>query len=108
MPVRDLRAISSDERLEADFCIVGSGPAGATIALELARTKAKVLLVESGGLKRDAATDALNEIENVGWPRVMDQWLVRNRMLGGTSNTWAGRCAAFDDVDYEPRDWVPH
>jgi choline dehydrogenase-like flavoprotein len=38
----------------------------------------------------------------------MDQWLVRNRMLGGTSNTWAGRCAAFDEIDYEPRDWVPH
>jgi choline dehydrogenase-like flavoprotein len=108
MPVRDLRAISADERLEADFCIVGSGPAGATIALELARTRAKVLLVESGGLTRDAGTDALNEIENVGRPRVMDQWLVRNRMLGGTSNTWAGRCAAFDDIDYEPRDWVPH
>jgi choline dehydrogenase-like flavoprotein len=108
MPIRDLRAISIDEPLEADFCIVGSGPAGATIALELASTDARVLLVESGGLKRDAGTDALNEIENVGRPRVMDQWLVRNRMLGGTSNTWAGRCAAFDEIDYEPRDWVPH
>jgi choline dehydrogenase-like flavoprotein len=86
MPIRDLRAIASDEPLEADFCIVGSGPAGATIALELASTDARVLLVESGGLKRDVGTDALNEIENVGWPRVMDQWLVRNRMLGGTSN----------------------
>ena len=108
MPIRDLRAIASDEPLEADFCIVGSGPAGATIALELASTDARVLLVESGGLKRDVGTDALNEIENVGWPRVMDQWLVRNRMLGGTSNTWAGRCAAFDEIDYERRDWVPH
>jgi choline dehydrogenase-like flavoprotein len=108
MPIRDLRAIASDEPLEADFCIVGSGPAGATIALELASTDARVMLVESGGLKRDAGTDALNEIENVGWPRVMDQWLVRNRMLGGTSNTWAGRCAAFDEIDYDPRDWVPH
>ncbi len=108
MPVRDLRAISRDEHLDADFCIVGSGPAGATVALELAHTKARVLLVESGGLKREAGTDALNEIESVGWPRVMDQWLVRNRMLGGTSNTWAGRSAAFDEIDYEPRDWVPH
>jgi choline dehydrogenase-like flavoprotein len=108
MPVRDLRAISRDEHLEADFCIVGSGPAGATVALELAHTKARVLLVESGGLKREAGTDMLNEIESVGWPRVMDQWLVRNRMLGGTSNTWAGRSAAFDEIDYEPRDWVPH
>ena len=108
MPVRDLRSVSPDAPLEADFCVVGSGPAGAAIALELAQTNARVLLVESGGLKRDAETDALNDVENVGWPRISDQWLVRNRMLGGTSNTWAGRCVTFDRIDYQRRDWVPH
>jgi choline dehydrogenase-like flavoprotein len=38
----------------------------------------------------------------------MDQWLVRNRILGGSSYTWAGRCAPFDEIDLEYRDWVPH
>src|SRR5260370_38586633 len=73
MPVRDLRAISSDEHLEADFCIVGSGPAGATIALGLARTRAKGLLAERGGLTRDARPHALNDSANAGGPRAMDQ-----------------------------------
>jgi choline dehydrogenase-like flavoprotein len=38
----------------------------------------------------------------------MDQWLVRNRMLGGSSNTWTGRCAPFDEIDYEARNWVQY
>jgi len=38
----------------------------------------------------------------------MDQWQVRNRIVGGTSHTWSGRCAPFDDIDLQPRDWVPY
>ena len=108
MPIQDLRAIPADATLEADVCVVGSGPAGATVALELANGNSKVIVVESGGLQRDTEVDQLNEIENTGWPRIMDQWLVRNRMLGGTSNTWADRCAPFDEIDYQARDWVAH
>ena len=29
-------------------------------------------------------------------------------MLGGSSNTWTGRCAPFDCIDYETREWVPY
>src|SRR5437773_2846365 len=108
MPIVDLRDIPAGENIEADICIVGSGPAGATIARELDRNRLRVIVVESGGTERDADVDALNEIENVGRARVMDQWLVRNRMLGGSSNTWTGRCAPFDDIDYEARDWVQY
>jgi choline dehydrogenase-like flavoprotein len=108
MPIIDLNDIPSGEKLQADICIVGSGPAGATIARELDGQRLRVIVVESGGTERDAEADALNEIESVGRPRVMDQWLVRNRMLGGSSNTWTGRCAPFDDIDYETRDWVPY
>jgi len=68
----------------------------------------RVVVVESGGTERDADVDALNEIESVGHARVMDQWLVRNRLLGGSSNTWTGRCAPFDDIDYEARNWVEY
>ena len=32
---------------------------------------------------------------------------VRNRIVGGTSHTWSGRCAPFDEIDFEMRDWVP-
>jgi choline dehydrogenase-like flavoprotein len=108
MPIVDLRDISTEERLEADICIVGSGPAGSTIARELDGLDLRVIVVESGGTERSSEVDALNEIENIGRPRVMDQWLVRNRILGGSSHTWTGRCAPFDEIDYENRNWVPH
>lgn len=94
--------------LQCDICIIGTGPAGATIAQELSNTPLRITLLESGGTERQEETDALNEIESVGWPRVMDQWLVRNRIVGGTSHTWSGRCTPFDEIDMQHRDWVPH
>ena len=108
MPIVDLRDIPVGENMEADVCIVGSGPAGSTIARELDSKRLRVIVVESGGIERNADVDSLNEIENIGRARVMDQWLVRNRMLGGSSNTWTGRCAPFDEIDYEARNWVPY
>lgn len=108
MPIVDLVEISPDAKLEADICIVGSGPAGSTLARELADATLRVILLESGGFDRQEDVDALNRIESVGRARVMDQWLVRNRMLGGSSNTWTGRCAPFDAIDFEKRDWVPY
>jgi hypothetical protein len=39
------------------------------------------------GTADQAHSDALSEIESVGLPRVMDQTKVRNRILGGTSQT---------------------
>lgn len=96
------------DRLRCDVCIIGTGPAGMTIALELSNTPLRITILESGGTDRTAEADVLNEVENVGWPRVPDQWLVRNRMVGGSSSTWTGRCAPFDDVDMQVRDWVPY
>lgn len=112
MPILDSSAfVGSDaipDALRCDVCIIGSGPAGMTIARELSGTSLRVTLLESGGAERQEEVDTLNEIESVGWPRVMDQWLVRNRVVGGSSSTWTGRCAPFDDIDFQSRDWVPY
>ena len=91
-----------------DVCIVGAGFAGTVIASELSGRGLRILLVESGGLVRQDFADELDAVESVGWPRVDDQWLVRNRIVGGSSHTWSGRCVPFDDIDYELRPWVPH
>jgi choline dehydrogenase-like flavoprotein len=112
MPVIDSSEFADNsgipESLKCDICIIGSGPAGMTIARELSGTRFRVTLLESGGASRQAESDALNEIESVGWPREADQWDVRNRVLGGSSATWAGRCAPLDEIDMEYRDWVPY
>jgi choline dehydrogenase-like flavoprotein len=108
MDIEDLRRLDDGQDIVTDLCVVGSGPAGLTIAREFFGTNVKVLVLESGGLTEDAAVDKLSQIESVGAPRVMDQTLVRNRIFGGSSHSWSGRCAPFDDLDFAARPWVPH
>ena len=93
--------------LACDVCIVGSGPVGLTLAAELAGATLSVLVLESGGRSPDPWADSLNAIESVGSRRVMDQTKVRNRIFGGASQTWSGRLAAFDAIDFAERAWVP-
>ncbi len=108
MDLRSLNTLDHGERLEADICIIGTGPAGATLMRELAGTRLRVIVVESGETDPVSFADGLNEIENIGVARTLDQRIVRNRILGGTSLLWNGRCAYFDEVDYRDRPWVPH
>jgi choline dehydrogenase-like flavoprotein len=90
-----------------DVCIIGTGPAGSTIASELASTGLRVTILESGDFERRPEVDELLEVESVGAAREADQWSVRNRIVGGSSHTWGGRSAPFDEIDYERRSWVP-
>lgn len=107
MPVIDLFSGAGSLPLsECDICIIGSGPAGATLAAELSGGPDRIVILESGGFERRADCDALNEIESIGRNRA-EQWPVRNRIVGGASHTWGGRCAPFDEIDFEVRDWVP-
>lgn len=107
MSVSDLRDFEDNAVIETDICIVGSGPAGLSIAKEFAGTNTQVWVVESGGYTEEPDTQALYEIESVGVPR-MPQERVRNRILGGSTHTWFGRCAPFNEMDFQQRDWVPY
>jgi choline dehydrogenase-like flavoprotein len=107
VPHVEFKALTDTSRLDFDLCIIGTGPAGSTLARELSNTDLRIVLLESGGFDRQKHTDALNEIENVGRPRAIDQWFVRNRIVGGTSHTWTGRCAPFDEIDLLQRPWIP-
>ena len=99
--------LSQQGSITADICIVGSGPAGLTIARELASHRLKVLVLESGQLdSEDEFSAALNAVENCGEPRVTDQSRLRNRIFGGSSHTWSGRCTTLDDLDFEERPWI--
>jgi choline dehydrogenase-like flavoprotein len=104
----DLEKLEDADLIKADLCIVGSGPAGATIAKEFAGSKVQVLIVEGGGTEETPADQALYDAENVGANRDTPQDRVRNRVVGGSSHTWAGRCVSPDDIDFETRGWVPH
>lgn len=105
MHVIDLRRADRALELRANICLIGSGPAGLTIARELRHSGLSVLIVESGGLAEEVPS--LSEIENVGEWRAIDQQEVRNRIFGGTSHSWTGRCVPLDALDYEARPWLP-
>jgi choline dehydrogenase-like flavoprotein len=127
MGVRDLRTAAKDTLFHADVAIIGAGPAGLAIARELAHSKIRVLIVESGGFDFEQEAQSLNRVENIGEPRPRDgvvspgrgydgslAWLndipafeLRNRCVGGSSHTWVGKCAAFDKIDFERRSWLP-
>jgi len=106
----DLAAASADEMvLSSDVCIIGAGAAGITIALELMESGLDVLLLESGDVDPDPATQDLYDGENVGQPlAVLDGEVsldtIRLRYLGGTTNHWAGYCRPLEPVDFMKRD----
>jgi choline dehydrogenase-like flavoprotein len=104
--IDDLEALESGAELEADLCVVGAGAAGLALAQEFLGTTTRVVLLESGGLTREAETDRLNEGESEG---LGEETLLegRGRAFGGSTTLWAGQCIPLDDIDLEPRDWVP-
>jgi choline dehydrogenase-like flavoprotein len=102
--IEDLSDFESGRTLSVDICIVGSGAAGITIAKELLGSGLRVCLVESGGLSEEDETQDIYRGESVGHPVVMD--VGRYRVFGGSVTRWGGRCATFDEIDFEPRDWI--
>lgn len=127
MRVDDLALRRANENIQIDVLIVGAGPAGLTIARELARGSYSVLIMESGVFGQDERYAELDRIESVGEPLLAAQivrrvaqhsaltkhWRherqpygLRVRAFGGAAEEWAGKSAAFDPIDYETRPWV--
>ena len=73
-----------------DCFVVGSGPAGMSVALALAEAKKRVLIFESGD-EQHIRPELANSI---GYGHFGgEHWNAHSiRMLGGSSNVWAGQC----------------
>ena len=103
----DAQRLENGSLIEGDLCIVGAGAAGISMALEWVGRGQKVLLLEGGGFDPDPRMQDLYRGEIVGQPYFPLE-AARLHYFGGTTNHWAGLCAPFDPIDFEPRDWVPH
>ena len=92
-----------DER-RFDVCVIGSGPAGLTLARKLAAEGKRVALMEGGGTEISWDSEELYEGDTVGadyWPLTA----ARKRFFGGSSNCWSGVCLELDAHDFEK---LPH
>lgn len=102
----DARRALPGSSFDAEVCVIGSGPAGATVAAELADRGLRVIVLEGGGTRTDhTSTDTYRGVVDGGLHDPLEA--VRQKRLGGTSAVWGGRCAPLDDVDFAERDWVP-
>jgi choline dehydrogenase-like flavoprotein len=102
----DAREFQQDAEFTTTVCIVGARPAGITLARVLNGAGCPVVLLEAGGERLEADTQALYAGQSVGLPYYPLE-LSRLRYLGGTTNHWTGWCRPLDPIDFERRAWVP-
>lgn len=103
--IADLNETSSAEPLAYDVCIVGSGPAGMTVACELRDAGLRICVLESGKRRTSRHGDRLRRVLSEGIPI---KEYSRERVLGGASTTWAGLSSPLDEVDLRPRPFLRH
>ena len=104
--IDDAAHIPNGATLHTDVCIIGAGPAGIALALDLSGRGLSVMLLESGYLELDTKTQALYEGEVADERMHSPPDKYRQRRLGGSSAIWGGRCMPMDPVDFESRDYV--
>ena len=82
-----------------DCFIVGSGPAGISLALALAKARKRVLVFESG----DADQPRIDLSNSIGYGHYAGEYWNGHwfRALGGTSALWAGWCVTHRDIDLD-------
>jgi len=93
---------------ECDVAVVGSGAAGISMALELARLGVRCILLEGGGA---AYTEESQDCYGGYVDRRDLPYGLKNsrlRFFGGSTNCWAGGCGEFDEQDFQPRPWIPY
>ena len=103
----DARSIPAGTTIDTDLAIIGGGPAGIALALALANTPIRMLMLESGGESFDDKTQALyaGRETGVSYLKLANS---RLRYFGGSSNHWGGWCRPLDAIDFEQRNWLPH
>jgi choline dehydrogenase-like flavoprotein len=101
MLTRSLAEVARGQRVW-DACIIGSGPAGITLARALGMRGWKVLLLEAGEEQVEPEQQADLQGEVMSDLPLNPQWS-RLRCLGGSSNHWGGFCQALDAADFDTK-----
>ena len=86
-----------------DVLIVGSGPAGISLALSLEKNGNNCIIIEAGSVeieKRGSNSDLSGKVVGDNY---LDLQRARFRQLGGASRYWGGNCSIFSESDFS--DW---
>jgi choline dehydrogenase-like flavoprotein len=85
--ISDARSWTPGEVVEADLCVIGSGPGGLSLAHELEGTGLRVLVLETGGLHEAPDRNALSALDSAS--RYGAETRIENtRRVGGNANVW--------------------
>jgi choline dehydrogenase-like flavoprotein len=103
----DLNAHKKEFAKRGQVAVVGSGPAGLTLAKKLSEKGLGVILISSGTFLYDRKQQDLYSGKIVDDIPLVPLSASRLRMFGGTSNHWTGHCGPFDDIDFQSRDFIP-
>lgn len=104
-----LRAHGDNVQFDCDVCIVGAGPAGLSIARDLAHRGVNVTVVESGGWNPSLNAQRLSAGKSAGYPyHSLDKALYSG--VGGSAQLWWGhnRFRPLDAIDFEERPGIPN
>jgi choline dehydrogenase-like flavoprotein len=105
--IRDVRTPGPPEPADADICIIGAGAAGIAIAREFISSPYRVVVLESGGFRREQSVQQLYGASSIGEPYYQPLDACRSRYFGGSTNCWCGICRPLDPIDFEKRPWIP-
>ena len=103
----DAEALQDESTLSGDAVVVGAGPAGIVVALELAKAGHDVVLLESGRLHFSQPIQNLGEANDFDSQFHAPMSECTRRQIGGTSTIWGGRCIPYDPVDFDQRSYIP-
>ena len=83
-----------------DLIIIGGGPAGITIALELEKKKISSLIIEAGKYNFSDESQKFYEGSIIGdeYPPLS---VTRLRQFGGSTGHWGGVCRSLEEHDFE-------
>ena len=114
--ILDRSVTNIEGSIECDVCVIGAGPAGLAIALELEESGLRVAVLEAGG-----ARTAFRETTLLRAPQGATDFDLpareRRAGFGGTAGAWAVplswralglRYSALSAADLEQRAWLPH
>ena len=94
---------SLEDGAQAEFCVIGSGPAGMTVARKLAAAGRKVFLFEGGGEEISEESQDIYKGAVIPDDGYYPLDACRLRYLGGTSNHWQGWTRPLDSYDFKPK-----